>query len=412
MRFALVCNDTRGGVQPYVALGIGLKNAGHDVRAVAPAGLAAMFSDEGIPVVPLSGGADIHDATSIAEQGTFAAMRLMARELPDRVLTWSRETLAGCKGADVLVGGVGGRVVGLSVAERLGVPFIEAHLQPVGVRTSAYPGVLTSWFPRGPGGLGWRLSHFLSDQALHLPFARAAAKARSSLGLSGRPTAADGQPVLYGFSRHVVDVPQTAGGRERHVTGYWTLPTRPRWSPPAGLAEFLERPGPVASVGFGSMGSGDAAELAHTVAAAADDAGVRLVILSGSAGLRSESPTGGAYTVDHVPHAWLFERVEVAVHHGGAGTTAAVLRAGIPSVVVPFAVDQPFWAARVAALGAGPAPVPRRRLTRRLLADALRRVASDETMKARAAAIGRVVRAEDGVREAVEILTMRGRGSA
>lgn len=407
MRYALVCNDTRGGVQPYVALAIGLREAGHDVRAVAPPGLAGMFSDEAIPVAPLSGDADIHDATSIAEQGTFAAMRLMAHELPERVLTWSRETLAGCDGADVLVGGIGGRVVGLSVAERLGVPFIDAHLQPIGVRTSAYPGVLMSWFPRGPGGVGWRLSHILSDQALRMPFARAAAKARSALGLAGRPTAADGQPVLYGFSRHVVDVPAESG-RERHVTGYWTLPARPGWSPPAGLAEFLERPGPVASVGFGSMGSGDAAELALIVAAAADDAGVRLVILSGWAGLRSKARPGSVFAVEQVPHDWLFERVTAAVHHGGAGTTAAALGAGVPAVVVPFAVDQPFWAARVAALGAGPAPVPRRRLTRRLLAEALRRAVTDEMMAARAAAIGGTLRAENGVSEAVRVLTVRG----
>ena len=93
------------------------------------------------------------------------------------------------------------------------------------------------------------------------------------------------------------------------------------------------------------------------------------------------------------------------VHHGGAGTTGADLRAGIPAVVVPFAVDQPFWGSRVAALGVGPTPVPRKVLTARKLADALRATVSDQAMKSRAAALGTKISAEDGVGEAVRHLT-------
>lgn len=207
MRIAVVCNDTRGGIQPYVALGLGLARAGFGVQAVAPGQFASMFEAVGLPFAPLSGGteAEQKDAMGVGERGTIAAMRFMARELPARIQTWTRETLAGCDGADVVMGGIGGMVVGLSVAEKLGTPFIPTHLQPVGAPTGAYPGVLLSGMPRWLGRPGRWFSHHLSDAAMWMPFRGAMASARGNvLGLSGRPSAAKGQPVLYGFSRGAV----------------------------------------------------------------------------------------------------------------------------------------------------------------------------------------------------------------
>ncbi|HSP81366.1 MAG TPA: nucleotide disphospho-sugar-binding domain-containing protein, partial [Myxococcaceae bacterium] len=107
------------------------------------------------------------------------------------------------------------------------------------------------------------------------------------------------------------------------------------------------------------------------------------------------------FCADALPHDWLFPRVAAVVHHGGAGTTGAALRAGVPAIIVPFTMDQPFWGSRVAALGVGPTPLPRARLTQERLAEALRRTVADEAMRARAAALGARIRAEDGVAEAV-----------
>jgi hypothetical protein len=104
-----------------------------------------------------------------------------------------------------------------------------------------------------------------------------------------------------------------------------------------------------------------------------------------------------------VPHEWLFPRTAAAVHYGGAGTTAASLRAGVPSVVTPFFGDQPFWGERIHALGVGPRPIPRRRLTAERLAAAIQAAVSDTGMRERAARLGRRIRAEDGVARAVEI---------
>jgi UDP:flavonoid glycosyltransferase YjiC (YdhE family) len=402
-RIAIVCNDTRGGVQPYVALGLGLVNAGYEVRAVAPEDLAEMFTAVGIRAATLSGSIELflRQSAGATEGGTLASMRLAAREMPSRIRQWTMETLAACEGADLITGGVGGMVVGLSVADKLCLPFIESHLQPVGLPTGDYPGALFGGTPAWLGGFGRYLSHHLSEAAIWMPFRGAMRSARQDvLGLSGAPQAAIGQPVLYGFSRHLVQVPSRAG-RERHVTGYWNLPTPHHWHPGAALEEFIARGGPLVSIGFGSMANTDPEAVTELVLGAVRDAGVRAVLLSGWGGLRAESAADDVYFADAVPHDWLFPRMQAVVHHGGAGTTGAALRAGVPAIVVPFTMDQPFWAGRVAALGVGTVPIPRQRLTRARLAAAIRVAIADSTMRQRASAYGELVRAEDGVANAV-----------
>ena len=404
MRIAVVAMDTRGGIVPYVALGLGLRRAGHDVRMVAPADFAPLLAEAGLPMAPLSGSVEevLRASTGATERGTMASMRFAAREMKPRIHAWTRETLEACEGVDVVTGGVGGMVVGLSVAEKLGKPFIETQVQPVGTPTGAYPGVLVAG-PRWLGSLGYRLGHELSEMALWMPFRGAMASARKEvLGLTGRPSAADGQPVLYGFSRHVVPVP-AQGNRKRYVTGYWFLSSPPTWSPPPGLEAFLARGGPVVGIGFGSMVSGDPEAVTALVLGAVRSAGVRAVLVTGWGGLTSLPQADDVFVAEALPYDWLFPRVAAVVHHGGAGTTGLALQAGVPAIVVPFTVDQPFWGSRVAALGVGPTPIPRKRLTQERLADALRRTVADEAMRARAAALGAQIRAEDGVAEAVEI---------
>jgi sterol 3beta-glucosyltransferase len=403
MHIAVVCNDTRGGVQPYVALGQGLARAGHVVRAVAPAEFASMFASAGLTMAPLSGGERAAElrSTGIAEQGVVAAMRLMARELPAQINQWTRETLEACEGSDIMTGGIGGMVVGASVAEKLRIPFLETQLQPVSAPTDTHPGVMLPWWPRWLGSSGMRISHHLSDRAAWMAFKRPMAAAREQvLGLPGRPKAVGNPPVLYGFSRHVLQIPLD-GTRTRHVTGYWTLPAPGTWRPPPALEKFLARRGPVVSIGFGSMASANPDDVTALVLGAVREAGVRAVLLSGWGGLASIAEADDVFCADALPHDWLFPRVAAVVHHGGAGTTGAALAAGVPSIVVPFAADQPFWGARVAELGVGPKPIPRKRLTTRLLAGAMQQAVSDSNMRARAAELGRLIIAEHGVANAV-----------
>ena len=404
MRIAAVCNDTRGGVQPYAALSEGLHRAGHHVRMVAPEDFASMIAELGLPFTPLSGSVEamLRGTGGLSERGTLASMRFAAREMTTRLHTWTSEALAACEGVDVITGGVGGMVVALSVAEKLGVPFIETHLQPLGAPTDAYPGVLTAGIPRWLGKRAMRAGHRLSELAVWMPFKRAMASARTTvLGLApGRPSAADRQPVLYGFSREVVPLP-SEGRRARHVTGYWTRDLTD-WIPPPRLAAMLAGSVPVVSVGFGSMVNQDPAATTALVLGAARDAGVRVVLLAGWDPVDRVGDHDDVFHADAIPHDWLFPRVRAVVHHGGAGTTGAALSAGVPAIVVPFAMDQPFWASRVVALGVGPTPIPRGRLTRGDLARALRATVTDEAMSSRAALLGARIRSEDGIHAAVE----------
>jgi sterol 3beta-glucosyltransferase len=156
-------------------------------------------------------------------------------------------------------------------------------------------------------------------------------------------------------------------------------------------------------VGFGSTPFPNPAAATALVVDALKRAGQRGIVLAGGSGLALGRLSDDVLSLSAAPHQWLFQRVSAAVHHGGAGVTGAVLRAGLPSVVVPIFGDQPFWGQRVFDLGAGPRPIPAKRLTADALGDAIRQTASAD-MRRRAAELGERIRAEDGVARAVDAI--------
>jgi sterol 3beta-glucosyltransferase len=208
-------------------------------------------------------------------------------------------------------------------------------------------------------------------------------------------------PVLYGYSSHVLPRP-CDWPDYYHVTGYWFLDES--WQPPADLVDFLNAGAPPVYIGFGSMGSRNPEEAGRIALEALAKSGQRGILASGWGGLKSSDVPDNVHMVTSLPHSWLFPRMTAVVHHGGAGTTAASLRAGVPSVVVPFMGDQPFWGRRVSALGVGPAPIPRRRLTSQRLADAIRECVTNPTMRQKAGELGQRIRADDGIGAAVAIV--------
>jgi UDP:flavonoid glycosyltransferase YjiC (YdhE family) len=223
---------------------------------------------------------------------------------------------------------------------------------------------------------------------------------RTQLGLPAAttPVPADagppgGWPICHGFSPAVLPRPADWPAEVR-VSGYWWPARPPRWQPPGQLVDFLQAGPPPVFVGFGSMTPTQGEWLSDIVAAALHRAGVRAVVESGWAGL---APCGDdILSVGDLPHDWLFPRMAAVVHHAGAGTTGAGLRAGLPAVPVPVLVDQPFWAARLHRLGVAPPPLPRHELTADALADALRSCLDEPAYRHRAAELARRIRAEDG----------------
>ncbi len=153
----------------------------------------------------------------------------------------------------------------------------------------------------------------------------------------------------------------------------------------------------------------DAGRLSAQVVAALRRAGLRGVIQRGWGGLAADGED--LLTIGEVPHALLFPRMAAVVHHAGAGTTAAGLRAGVPAVPVPVQFDAGFWSARLVGLGVAPGVVPLRRLTASALASALVRATRDPAYRERARALGTRVRGEDGAAPVVEAVDrLGGRG--
>jgi UDP:flavonoid glycosyltransferase YjiC (YdhE family) len=208
--------------------------------------------------------------------------------------------------------------------------------------------------------------------------------------------------VLDAYSPSVVRRPPD-WGTWIHVTGYWFLDFEPGWTPPSMLVDFLDSGKPPVFVGFGSTPFPNPEAATRLVVEALTSARQRGIVVAGGSGLAVGRLTDDILSVDSVPHGWLFSRVCAAVHHGGAGVTAAALRAGLPSVVVPVFADQPFWGERVFRLGAAAHPIPARRLTAARLGAAIKLTAT-ASMRARAAELGTRIRGEDGVARAVEVV--------
>ena len=180
MKIAIVTRDTRGGVQPYVALGVGLRDSGHDVRMVATEDFTTMFQEAGLAIAALPGDSrtEMSSAASMTEVSPVVNMRRGAAAMGSRINDWTRQTLEACEGAELLTGGIGGMIMGLSVAEKLGIPFVPTHLQPVDAPTPHYPGVLLTQVPAWTGGFGRLMSHRLSNLAMWKPFERPMMSAR------------------------------------------------------------------------------------------------------------------------------------------------------------------------------------------------------------------------------------------
>jgi sterol 3beta-glucosyltransferase len=413
MRIAIIATGSRGDVEPYLALGKGLAKAGHYVRLITHENFAALVNAHGVEFWPIEG--NVQDVAQgmagLIEGGNFfAIMAKMAKEAERAALKLAKGGLAACQSMELILAGLGGVFVGAALAEKLHIPLLQAYYIPF-TPTRAFPSFIAPWLPAWSGGIPNRLSHLLARQVMWQSFRAADGLARKEvLGLPSAPLFGPfsaknlrDYPVLYGYSPSVIPPPPDWDARIC-VTGYWFLEPPEDWSPPMALVDFLEAGPPPVYVGFGSMSHRQPGETMDLILAALARAGQRGIVLAGWGGLQKSDLPRSVMMVDSVPFAWLFPRVAAVVHHGGAGTTAAGLRAGIPSIVVPFFGDQPYGGQRVASLGVGPAPIPRKKLTADRLAQAIEKVVSDRAIRQRAADLGALIRTDDGVARAVAVV--------
>jgi sterol 3beta-glucosyltransferase len=210
-------------------------------------------------------------------------------------------------------------------------------------------------------------------------------------------------PVIYATSTQVMPRPENW---DEHIyqTGFWFDEEEPAWEPPAALTAFLEQGEAPVYIGFGSMRSGDMQRTYAEVLRAVHASGVRAIVNLGWAEDQVRLVSNNrVWFADAIPHSWLFPRVQAVVHHGGCGTTAAGLKAGKPTLIIPFGGDQPYWGNRVAAIGCGPKPIQRTYLTARKLAEALVDLTSDPSYRENARRVAAGIAKEGGVRAAADI---------
>ncbi len=414
MKLTIIAVGSRGDVQPCVALGRGLRDAGYAVRVVTLEDFEPLVREQGLDFHPIPGDAQALTRQMMTTQrGQGLNLLHMYRGIM-RTFGAIAESYAQALGADALrdsdaiLSQLPGGFYGYDLAEALRVPYIALSVIPQEI-TGAWPlSLLPGTFSLGPAYN--RLSYRLGQQLAWHPFRRSINGFRARLGLppasfwwgNMRRMRREQAPVVQGFSEQVVPT-QLEWGAHVHTTGYWWL-DEPAWGPSPNLQAFLASGEPPVFIGFGSMPVPDPGATTSLILDALARSGRRGVIHAGWAGLGAVTLPEHVFALDYAPYAWLFPRMAALIHHGGSGTTGLALSSGVPSWVVPFTADQPFWGKRTHDLGVGPAPLPFKRLTAGRLAEVIGTMTSDSAMRQHALDLRDLLGAEDGIAQAVEVI--------
>lgn len=409
MRIAILTFGSRGDVQPFIALGKGLTQAGHDVLLLAPPDAQDLAEQHGISLSPVQSSfrklVESPQSQGLLKPGQspFGLLTRLSAALTAELEYLVTAVKERARGVDALICHVIMLPIAQTLADALNVPLLYACLQPSYAASDEPQFLLPSLPFHSPtynlaGGrvlrwLYWRLAatavHRVRTQILGLPpesyrqFVQRLLKTPVLCGYSGKvvPVAADAEPFPT-------------------MCGYFFLNTE-GYTPPRQLAAFLEAGPPPVYVGFGSMATPDSRATAELVMQALKLAGERGILLTGWGGMDPRDCPDSILPIDSVPHDWLFPKTAAVIHHGGAGTTSAMLRAGVPGLITPGGGDMPYWGRKAAQLGVALPPIPFKELSVARLAAAIRRLTQDSGLRARAHAFGEQIRGEDGVGRAV-----------
>lgn len=398
MRILIATAGSRGDVAPYTGLGAELRRAGYDVALATTDAFAPLVREAGLEFRALP--ADTRAPGGV--RGRRDLMRTAAAFINELGQGFAD---AVADGTDLLLLSTTTAPLGWHLTEATGIPSLGVYLQPT-APTRDFPPVITgSRSLSGPGNraagrFALRMADRVYEQAARELRHRLQLPPLSASAMRGRQERAN-WPVLYGFSTALV--PRPADWRPGlEVVGTWWPHVDAADRLPPDLEDFLAAgPRPVL-VGFGSMAAGDGERLSEIAVRALRRAGLRGILQAGSAGLAADGDD--VLTIGDVPHALLFPRLAAVVHHAGAGSSAAALRAGVPAVTVPVTADQPFWAGRLASIGAATDPIPFRSFTAERLADALDRVVKQQTYTRAAATAAHHMATEDGAGQTLKAI--------
>jgi sterol 3beta-glucosyltransferase len=395
MRLVALTYGTEGDTRPLAALCRALIDAGHDVTLLANSETSASVRELDVPHVVLAGEIRGEVSSVLGKKNSPNATRkALARIGDENSDAWMSQLLKTAAGSDGLIVAGLAAFIGFSAAEKLSLPVIGAGMIPL-TPTSAFPSPFLP--PRSVPQWLNRFSYRFVHEALWRAFRKGTNEARARVGLPPGVKVGLGHPMLYGFSPTLL--PKPANWPENvWVCGQWVR-IQPQWGAPEELRDFLLAGEPPIYVGFGSMVGFDHRTLLDIVITAV--AGRRTLFYPGWSGASSLDLPPNFFVVGNTPHDWLFPQTSMVIHHGGSGTTHSASRAGVPSIVLPFAADQFFWADQLYRRGIAPATASGSKVTAAILSRAIH-AAQTSQMRARAASIGTQMRKEDGLAKAVE----------
>lgn len=407
MRVAIETLGTRGDVQPYIALAQALVARGHDVQLAAPVQFQEFVERHHIPFVALPGefltllDKPEGKAAIAGGRGFSGGLKLLkhVRPLMMQLFDWEWQAVQSFA-PDIIVYHPKS-LVSPFMAGALGIPHVLASPVPGLTPTKAFPSPLLPFSSLGPFN---RLSHILALNAVDLLF-RGDLKAwreRVFGRFADRPAPRAG--TIYAYSPAILPKPGD-WGPDILVSGNWFL-DEPDWTPDPALARFLDDGPPPIYFGFGSMPGLNPEAVTGMILQALQMTGKRGVLASGGGAISTGLAKSRVFFLDSAPHDQLFPHMDAVVHHGGAGTTAAGLRAGLATQIIPFFGDQPFWGRRVAELGAGPPPVERASLSTETLANALTAL-DDPLLRRKAQSLSDAIKSDPGLEAAVDFLERR-----
>jgi sterol 3beta-glucosyltransferase len=414
MRITCLTIGSRGDVQPYIALCKGLIADGHHPKIATHAEFGPWIKKHGIDFAPV-GGNPAELMALCVEYGMFTPKFIT--ETNSKFRGWLDDLLVSaweaCQGSEVLIESPSA-MAGIHIAEALGIPYFRAFTMPW-TKTRAYPHAFAPLNFKFGGNYNFGTYAVFNSVFWQLTARQINSWRRKTMGIHNTTLGLMKQnevPFLYNFSPNVVAPPLDFSAWV-HVTGYWFLDEAKDWSPPADLLAFIEKAKidkmKLVYIGFGSVIVSDSKAMTQNIVDAVLKADVRCILSKGwSDRLDAKEPNKSEvplppsiFQIASAPHDWLFQQIDAAVHHGGAGTTGASLRAGIPTIIKPFFGDQFFFSTRVEDIGVG---LRVKHITPNALGKALWIATHDTRIRTKAKLLGERIRAENGVQTAINAL--------
>jgi sterol 3beta-glucosyltransferase len=407
MKITILTYGSRGDVQPFIPLSIGLIQRGHSVKLAAPARFKTLVEEREIPFIPIAG-EPLELSRHLNDSGrnvikTARGILQHAIEIGADVLQQAEKA---CSHADLIVHTFMHAVGAHTLAREKNIPDIHVQLFPMFTPTGDYPNVsLPDLKVRSLN----RWTHVASRQIVFCMSGFGYEQVRRRVGLPKRKLFSPfdnnplrpSTPILCAWSPFVIP-PSSDWSSNVHVTGYFFDDPDDAYQPPAELRDFLDAGNPPVCVSFGSMLHREAKKIDQIIRESLRMTNNRGIILSGWSDVKN-TPSKEVLYLDAVPHNWLLPRCKMVIHHGGAGTTSAGLRAGIPNLIIPYAADQPFWASRVHAMGVAPEPIPVRKLTVDNLMQEIYECTGD-AIHHQAQQIGQELRSEQGIMNSINLI--------